>query len=127
MYLTGYLLWRRSKSLPEEEKNLEYVYPVFLIAGNFFSMWVTVAEVINYRPASHEAWPFIFPVILAGMIALYHVVWRRLPRIFDYVLIVINVVFYIIIAGVGIAKVGYLLPFPEIVILNYSSKNPSIF
>ncbi len=96
IYFTGYLLWKRSD--PSQEKNFEYVYPVFLVAGNIFSMWIMAVEVTSFKPSIHEAWPLIFLVAIAGLITLYHVIWRRIPKTFDEVLIVLNVIFYIAIS-----------------------------
>ena len=48
MYLSGYLLWRERKALQGWEKDAWQVYPVFVLAANFFSLWVLSAEVINY-------------------------------------------------------------------------------
>ena len=47
MYLSGYLLWRERKALQGWEKDAWQVYPVFVLAANFFSLWVLSAEVIN--------------------------------------------------------------------------------
>ncbi len=45
MYLASYILWRERNALLEWEKAVGFVYPIFLVAANFFSMWVLSAEV----------------------------------------------------------------------------------
>ena len=48
MYLTGYLLWRERKSLWAQEESAWCVYPIFLVAANFFSVWLLSAELWGY-------------------------------------------------------------------------------
>jgi uncharacterized membrane protein len=98
MYLTGYLVWRSREILTESEKKSGSIYPIFLVVANLFSMWVIGAEVIDYNPGLHEAWHLFFLVILAGLITLYHVIWRRPSQTFDQVLLVINAAFYVVIS-----------------------------
>jgi len=43
--LTGYLLWRQKNILQEWEEKIWSVYPVFLVAANFFSIWLLSVEV----------------------------------------------------------------------------------
>jgi len=102
MYLTGYLLWRERNALPEREKALGSVYPIFLVVANVFSLWVIGAEVISYKLSPlipQEGWPLVFLVILAAATTLYHVVWRRPPQVFDLALLTLNAAFYFGISG----------------------------
>jgi len=48
LYLTGYLLRRERKSLWVWEESAWSVYPIFLVAANFFSVWLLSAEVWGY-------------------------------------------------------------------------------
>jgi len=45
LYLTGYLLWQKRGTLRDWEETAWSVYPIFLVAANFFSLWVLSAEV----------------------------------------------------------------------------------
>ena len=94
MYLTSYFLWRR-----QQESGEKYGYPVFLIAANIFSLWVIIAEVIGYRvtPVTLQgSLSLIAILVLIGATLLFnHVVWRRAPRVFDLVLMVISAVVYL--------------------------------
>jgi multisubunit Na+/H+ antiporter MnhB subunit len=45
MYLAAYLLWRERSVLPQWEKTAWSVYPIFLVAANFFSLWLLSFEV----------------------------------------------------------------------------------
>jgi len=97
MYLTSYFLWRQ-----QQEKGRKLGYPVFLVAANIFSLWVIAAEVISYRhiPVTLQgSLSLIILLVLAGVTILYHVVWRRVPRVFDLVLMVISAAAYFGISG----------------------------
>ena len=48
IYLAAYLLWRGRNELRAWEKDGISVYPAFLVAANFFSVWILTAEVISY-------------------------------------------------------------------------------
>ena len=48
LYITAYLLWRERKSLWAQEGSAWSVYPVFLVAANFFTVWLLSAEVWGY-------------------------------------------------------------------------------
>jgi uncharacterized membrane protein len=48
LYITTYLLWREKKSLWVREESAWSVYPVFLVAANFFTVWLLSAEVWGY-------------------------------------------------------------------------------
>jgi len=92
MYLTSYFLWRQ-----QQEKGKKAGYSVFLVAANIFSIWIITAEVIGYRhiPVTLQgSLSLIVLLILAGVTILYHVVWRRVPQVFDLVLLVIGAVAY---------------------------------
>jgi len=92
MYLTGYLLWRN-----QQEKEKKLGYSVFLVAANIFSLWVIAAEVISYRQIQvtlQASLSLIVLLVLAGVTILYHVVWRRVPKVFDLVLLVISAAAY---------------------------------
>jgi uncharacterized membrane protein len=92
MYLTSYFLWRQ-----QQEKGKKLGYPVFIAAANIFSIWVIAAELISYRhtPVTLQgSLSLIVLLILAGVTILYHVVWRRVPRVFDLVLLVISAIAY---------------------------------
>jgi len=58
MYLTGYLLWRERKTLWEQEKTARSVYLVFLVAANFFSLWLLSAEVWGHFSKQLAALPY---------------------------------------------------------------------
>jgi hypothetical protein len=97
IYLTSYFLWRQ-----QQEKGRKLGYPVFLVAANIFSLWVIAAEVISYRhtPVTLQgSLSLIVLLVLAGATILYHVVWRRVPRVFDLVLLVISAAAYLGISG----------------------------
>ena len=97
MYLTGYFLWRQ-----QQEKGKKSGYPIFLVAANIFSLWVIAAEVISYRHAPvtlQGSLSLIVLLVLAGVTILYHVVWRRVPQVFDLVLMVISAATYFGISG----------------------------
>jgi uncharacterized membrane protein len=91
MYLTAYLVWRNR----EEGRRAEY--PTFLIAANFFTLWIIGAEVFSYSkipPTLSADLSLIILLVLAGATTLYHLVWRRKPQIFDLVLTVVNAAAY---------------------------------
>jgi len=48
MYLAGYILWRERGSLWLREQTAWSVYPIFLVAANFFTVWLLTAEVWGY-------------------------------------------------------------------------------
>jgi uncharacterized membrane protein len=48
MYLAAYLLWRERNTLLQWEKATWSVYPIFLVAANFFSLWLLSFEVWHY-------------------------------------------------------------------------------
>ena len=48
MYLTSYILWRERGSLWLREQTAWSVYPIFLVAANFFTVWLLTAEVWGY-------------------------------------------------------------------------------
>ncbi|MFC2042254.1 DUF2339 domain-containing protein [Chloroflexota bacterium] len=96
MYLTSYLLWRH------REESGRSGYPVFLITASFFSLWIIAAEVISYGdvPATLQgSLSLIVLVGLAGVMTLYHGVWRRAPQVFDLVVMVISAAAYLGISG----------------------------
>ena len=65
MYLSGYLLWRERKTLWDQEKTAWSVYPIFLVAANFFSLWLLSAEVWNSfskQLADLASWEYTGPV-----------------------------------------------------------------
>jgi len=96
MYLVAYLLWRH------REESAKFGYPVFLIAASFFSLWIIAAEAISYQDISatlQESLSLIVLVALAGVTILYHAVWRRVPRVFDLVIVVISAAAYFGISG----------------------------
>lgn len=96
MYLTSYLLWRH------QEEGRRSGYSAFLIAANFFSLWIIAAEVISYRdiPTTLQgSLSLIVLVALAGVTTLYHVVWRRVPQVFDLVIMVVSAAAYFGISG----------------------------
>ena len=47
MYATAYLFWRYRDALVETEKSLVSIFPVFLGAATFFTLWVLGAEIIS--------------------------------------------------------------------------------
>jgi uncharacterized membrane protein len=47
MYVTAYLFWRYRKALTEWEESIASVFPVFLAAASFFTLWVLGAELIS--------------------------------------------------------------------------------
>jgi hypothetical protein len=92
MYLTSYFLWRH-----QQEKGQKLGYPVFLVAGNIFAIWIITAEIIGYwqSPVTLQgSLSLIVLLVLAGATILYHLVWRRVPRVFDLVLFVISATAY---------------------------------
>ncbi|OGN91803.1 MAG: hypothetical protein A2Z75_08930 [Chloroflexi bacterium RBG_13_50_10] len=97
MYLTSYFCWKQ-----QQEKGQKLGYPVFLVAAIIFSIWVIAAEVISYRhtPVTLQgSLSLIVLLVLAGVTILYHVVWRRVPKVSDLVLMVIGAVAYFGISG----------------------------
>jgi len=97
MYLTGYLLWKKSDNLTEWEREYGYNYRIFLVAANLFTLWIIGAEIISYWDAAippEEDWQLVFLVILAGITTLYHTLWRRPAETFAQTLLVIDAVFY---------------------------------
>jgi hypothetical protein len=93
MYLTGYFMWRQ-----QQQTGKKLGYPVFLIAGNIFSIWIIAAEIIGYRHVPitlSGSISLIVLLVLAGATILYHLVWRRTPRTFDLVFLVISAVAYL--------------------------------
>jgi hypothetical protein len=92
MYLTGYFLWRQ-----QQEKGKKLGYPVFLVAANIFTIWVIAAEVISYRhtPITLQgSLSLIVLLVLAGVTILNNVVWRRVPKVFDLVILLISAAAY---------------------------------
>jgi hypothetical protein len=92
MYLTGYFLWKR-----QQESGEKLGYSVFLIAGNIFAIWIIAAEAIGYwdtKVTLQGSLSLIVLLVLAGATILYHAVWRRVPRTFDLVLLVISAAAY---------------------------------
>ena len=77
MYLTSYLLWRERKSLWAGEQTAWSVYPVVLVAANFFSVWVLSAEVWGYfsrEIAAGSALESARTLSLTGLWAVYAVI-----------------------------------------------------
>ena len=92
MYLTSYFLWRQ-----QQEKGQKLGYPLFLVFATIFSIWIIAAEAMSYRhtPVTLQgSLSLIVLLILAGVTILNHVVWRRVPQVFDLVLMVISAVAY---------------------------------
>ncbi|MFC1978739.1 DUF2339 domain-containing protein [Chloroflexota bacterium] len=101
MYLASYLIWRNRAALTSKEMSAWYIYPVFVVLANVFTMWLIIAEVATYNswlPAS-EGWPLGFLLLVVGATTLYHLVWRRLPQGFDVAFLVINAVVYFSVSG----------------------------
>ena len=48
IYIAARLLGREREALEEWERKAWYVFPIFIVAANFFSLWILSAEVINY-------------------------------------------------------------------------------
>jgi uncharacterized membrane protein len=97
IYLGVYLLQRYKDRLSETENGMYHIYPFFLVAANFLTMWFIGAELIHYinaASASTPSWPLLFLVILAGVTTLQHVIWRRRVQTFDLVLLILNAIFY---------------------------------
>jgi len=91
MYFIAYFLWRH------EGGKVKIDYPVFLIAANVFSLWIIAAEVISYRdiPTTLQgSLSLITLVVLAGLTILNNLIWRRVPQIFDLVLIIVGAAAY---------------------------------
>ena len=106
IYIGGYLLRRYKESLSKVEKGMYYIYPFFLGAANFLTMWFIGAELIHYNNAaitSTPSWPLLFLVVLACITTLQHVIWPRRVEIFDLVLLIVNAIFY---AGVSLVVWG---------------------
>lgn len=103
-YSSAYFIWRSRDSLLGWEKSLWSIYPVFLVSANFFSIWIIAAESIGYTLVPfitpHQELVIVYPVILAGVTVLYHLIWRRLPEVFDIVSLVLNAVVYFILSGI---------------------------
>jgi uncharacterized membrane protein len=101
-YLAGYLMWRNRETLRGEwESAPGYNYRLFPVVANIFTLWLIAAETYAYGTRlSSQDWQLFFPVVLAGAMALYHLVWRRSPENFDIVLLVIDCVFYFILTAV---------------------------
>jgi len=100
MYLTSYLLWQEKEATPEA-KAPRCAYPAFLVAANFFSLWLVGAEIISYEasPLVYEgSLPLVLLIVFAGATTLHYLVWRRPARIFDLVLIAVNAAFYLVIS-----------------------------
>ncbi len=92
MYLTGYFLWRQ-----QQDKGQKLGYPIFMVAADIFSIWIIAAEVISFidRPVALQgSLSLIVLLILAGFTILNHAVWRRVPRVFDLVLLIIGATAY---------------------------------
>jgi uncharacterized membrane protein len=47
MYVTAYLFWRYREALSKSEKSIASVFPVFLGAASFFTLWILGAEIIS--------------------------------------------------------------------------------
>ena len=94
MYLTSYLLWREKEATTGAEASS---YPVFLVAGNLFSLWLIGAEILSYDASlpAYKSLPLILLIVFAGAMTLYQLVWRRRAHGFDYALIIINAAFYL--------------------------------
>jgi uncharacterized membrane protein len=93
MYLTSYLIWRH-----QQEKGQKLGYPVFLVAAIIFSIWVIAAELVSYRqiPVTLQgSLSLIVLLVLAGATILYHAAWRRVPRVFDLVILLIGAAAYL--------------------------------
>jgi len=95
MGLTTYLLWRN------RDQKIKINYLVFLGAADFLTLWIIGAEVFSY---SHKTMTvsaslsLIILLVLAGVTILYHLAWRRGPRVLDLVLTLFNAAAYIIIS-----------------------------
>ncbi|MCJ7515671.1 MAG: DUF2339 domain-containing protein [Dehalococcoidia bacterium] len=92
MYLTSYLLWQ------QQEKGKKLGHSIFLIAANIFSIWIIAAEVIGYwdNPVTLQgSLSLIVLLALAGVTILYYVAWRRVPKVFDLVFLVISAAAYL--------------------------------
>ncbi|MBI4298297.1 MAG: DUF2339 domain-containing protein [Chloroflexi bacterium] len=48
IYIAARLLWRERGSLDEWERNAWFVYPIFILAANVFSLWILSAEALSY-------------------------------------------------------------------------------
>ena len=99
IYLTSYLLWReQEKETAPETSKPKYEYMVFLGTANFFALWLVGAEIISYKmsPLAYKgSLPLVFLTVVAGMMTLYHLIWRRPSQTFDLVLIIVNAIFFL--------------------------------
>jgi len=101
LYMASYLIWRNREELTPKEISTWFIYPVFMILANVFTMWLIIAEVATYNswlPTS-GGWPLGFLLLVVGATTLYHLVWRRLPQGFDVAFLVINTVVYFSVSG----------------------------
>jgi len=93
MYATSYLTWRH-----QQEKGQKLGYAVFLVAAIIFSIWVITAELVSYRQIPvmlQGSLSLIVLLVLAGATILYHAVWRRVPGVFDLVILLIGAAAYL--------------------------------
>ncbi len=101
IYLAGYILHHNKHRQSDSEKRERFVYPFFIIAANFLTMWFIGAELITFKhmaTASLTSWPLLFLAALAGITTLQYLIWQRRLEIFDTGLLCIDAVFYLIMS-----------------------------
>lgn len=96
MYLSSWLIWRKQTGEGQS------AHPVFLVAGNILSLWVIGFEVGDYAairfPTLSDDNSLLLLMALAVAITLYHLIWRRNPRVYDIVLLVGNTIVFVILS-----------------------------
>jgi uncharacterized membrane protein len=115
MFLTSYLLWREQEAAPAKapqegspgfpvaaERARPEDWSGFLIAANLFSLWLVGAEIKTYeahRSLDKGGLLLILLIVVAGVLTLHYLVWRRPFGNLDRGLIAINALFYCWISG----------------------------
>jgi hypothetical protein len=95
-WLAAYILWRN------REKSDIASYPIFLFGANFFTLWVTAVEILDYTrhiaTLSGGTLSLLILLALAAVTIMNQVIWRHKPETIDLAVTAINHAGYAIIS-----------------------------
>jgi len=123
IWLVAILLWKH------REDNFSSQHQVFIIAADFFALWLIVAEIIAYHGlhtvTSSNNLSLLILLVVAGMTMMNLIIWRREPASTDVFLAFFNAAAFVI-ASIpvwhdlrGWMGTAYLLPAVFYGILTY--------
>jgi uncharacterized membrane protein len=96
MYLTSYLLWREQKTVSKIDESNPSYGTAFLVAADFFALWLVGAEVFSYKASSLQSGlPLLLLIVVAAVTTLHYLVWRRTLTDLDKIISAANALFYL--------------------------------